>query len=100
MARTPDPKSKAGFVRAQPTTMTAAAIVSKAKASGIKLDERYVYSVRTSMNKVGRKAARSAASAHRASPHVTGGLEAAIEALVERKVNALLKERLGTLFGR
>lgn len=60
MPRRPGPESKAGFVRAQPTTISAAAVVSKAKASGIKLDERYVYSVRTAMNKKAKKVGGSA----------------------------------------
>jgi hypothetical protein len=47
MARKPDPKSKAGFVRSFPASMPAAEIVMKGKAKGIKVDVGYVYSVRS-----------------------------------------------------
>jgi polysaccharide deacetylase 2 family uncharacterized protein YibQ len=61
MPRKLDPKSKAGFVRAQPHALSAAAVVSKAKAQGFKLDERYVYSVRTQMNKAAKAAKKNGA---------------------------------------
>ena len=119
MARKPDPKSKAGFVRSFPASTPAAEIVTKAKAKGIKVDVRYVYSVRTAVRAKRKKTrtAPSAAVAKRgpgrppksaslngngstgAASRSAGGLEQAIEAIVERKVTELLKSRLGTLFG-
>lgn len=62
MARKPDPKSKAGFVRSFPASTPAADIVTKGKAKGIKLDVRYVYSVRTAV-RAKRKKTRTAPSA-------------------------------------
>ena len=109
MARKPDPKSKAGFVRSLPTSMSAADAVAKAKREGIKLDESYVYSVRTAMNRKRKKAKAPPAiqfarvvvtGAPRASNGGVGnGLVGEIERIVEAKVNAMLKEKLGALFG-
>ena len=119
MPRKPDPKSKAGFVRSFPPSTPAAEIVAKAKANRMKMDVRYVYSVRTAVRATAKKAksapAKAAPTAGRrgsprppkaaatngARPSGTGasGLEAAIEAIVERKVHELLKAQLGTLFG-
>ena len=111
MARKLDPKSKAGFVRSQPVSMSAADVVKAAKAKGIKVDTGYVYKVRGSKKKRA-KSARTAAKAPTAavvassgngSPSrgvgSSGGLEAEIERIVERKVGELLKARLGALFG-
>jgi hypothetical protein len=50
-------KSKASFVRALPAGLTAAEVVEKAKAAGIKLDVGYVYNIRStakSSNKTAR----------------------------------------------
>ena len=126
MPRTPDPKSKASFVRSFPPSTPANEIVSKAKSKGIKLDVRYVYSIRTAAKakaKTKRSAVTPAAGAaapavkrgrgrprksamdghnlgsartHGASP---GGLVAEIERIVEAKVAELLKSRLGALLG-
>jgi hypothetical protein len=121
MARKPDPKSKAGFVRSFPSSTPAAEIVTRGKAKGIKLDVRYVYSVRTAARvkrtktetattapvaKRGpgrpRKSAAVASSGNRSAGRAVasaGGLVAEIERIVEAKVTELLKARLGTLFG-
>jgi hypothetical protein len=112
MPRKLDPKSKAGFVRAQPHALSAAAVVSKAKAQGFKLDERYVYSVRTQMNKAAKAkkkngtpalVARVARGPVRRIVRAQGerrdsGLAREIERIVEQKVNAMLASKLGALF--
>ncbi len=113
MARKLDPKSKAGFVRSQPASMSAPDVVKAAKAKGIKLDVGYVYATRAAKKKR-NKAARRATKTTTAAPAVVassgngssgagsrsaGGLEAEIERIVERKVGELLKARLGALFG-
>lgn len=51
--------SKADFVRAQPSTMSAREVVAKAAAAKMKLDERYVYRIRG----MARKRAGAAAKA-------------------------------------
>ncbi len=136
MARKPDPKSKAGFVRSLPSSTPAAEVVSKAKAKGIKLDVRYVYSVRTASRGTAKEQAAGAAApkrgrgrpkkvtmaavvpepkparvrengAGRASgngsraPAVRGatGIEAAIERIVERVVEAKFREFLRSPVG-
>ena len=109
MPRKPDPKSKAGFVRSQPASLSAADVVKAAKGKGIKLDVHYVYKVRGS-KKSRAKAARRATMATATPPRAArsarsgagaggNGLVAEIERIVEEKVSALLKERLGALFG-
>jgi hypothetical protein len=110
MARKLDPKSKAGFVRSLPASMSAADVVVAAKKKGLRLDVNYVYKVRGAKKaKTARKtaaAAKSAAVTKKTS--VTdngsvgngrsGGLEAEIERIVERKVTELLRSKLGALF--
>lgn len=105
MARTPDPKSKAGFVRSQPSTLSAAEVVAKAKAAGLTLDDRYVYSVRTAAN-AKKKAKRGAKGGggdvpipYGKSATSSGGLVREIERIVEARVTAILKSRLGGLLG-
>jgi hypothetical protein len=109
MARKLDPKSKAGFVRSQPASVPAADVVKAAKVKGIKLDVQYVYKVRGSKKnkaKVARLARKTPTAPALAAPSersggggVGNGLVAEIERIVEAKVSALLKARLGTLFG-
>ncbi len=119
MARTPDPKSKAGFVRKQPISMSAADVVKAGKASGIKLDIGYVYSVRGAAKKK-RSSSKQAfgpsvnailvvkpgpgGSHERTSALASGGsnssgLVAEIERIVEAKVSAILRARFGALLG-
>ena len=40
------PVSKSAFIRKQPATLSAAEVVAKAKAAGLKFDVQYVYKVR------------------------------------------------------
>lgn len=112
MARKPDPKSKAGFVRSLPTSISAADVVARAKAKHITLTEQYVYAVRTSMNRKA-KTTRAGGAPGKRDPgrppkarstgmHAAGGgVEAAIERIVERiveeRVTAVLKAKLGGL---
>jgi len=105
MARKPDPKSKAGFVRSQPASLSAADVVKAANARGIKLDVQYVYAVRGAKKKRA-KAARTSAKAN--SPTVqtssgkaiTGnGLVAQIEAMASEMVAAALRAKLSKLLG-
>jgi hypothetical protein len=105
MARTPDPKSKAGFVRSLPSTLSAAEVVAKAKTAGVKLDEHYVYAVRTAA-KAKRKKGKITKSGggdvpipYGKSAPSSGGLVGEIERIVEAKVSAILKSRLGGLLG-
>jgi hypothetical protein len=114
MARIPDPKSKAGFVRSLPESTPAAEVVAQAKAKGLAMDARYVYSVRTAARakatgpksgegasttaKRGPDRPRGSSNGARSSGRAAGGLEAVIEAIVERKVQEILKARLGALF--
>jgi hypothetical protein len=112
MARRPDPKSKAGFVRSLSSSTPAADVVEAGKAKGIKLDVQYVYAVRTAK----KKRAKTARAGKRVAPRdgkpsvgngpVThgpsrgqGGLLAEIERIVEAKVVTMLKAKLGALFG-
>jgi hypothetical protein len=53
--KTPEKQSKSDFIRQQPAEMSAADIVAKAKAEGIKLDATYVYNVRGYDKKVSKK---------------------------------------------
>ena len=109
MPRKLDPKSKAGFVRSQPASLSAADVVKAAKGKGIKLDVQYVYKVRGSKKRRAEAARRAttaaaiparAATSDRSGNGAGGnGLVAEIERIVEAKVSALLKERLGALFG-
>ncbi len=107
MARKLDPKSKAGFVRSCPTTLSAQEVVAKAKAAGLTIDDRYVYAVRSTA-KAARRKKRTAVTAagvpaERAELGATqggGGILAEIERVVERKVTAMLEERLQALFRR
>jgi hypothetical protein len=110
MARKPDPKSKAGFVRSLPTSLSAAEVIKRGKAEGHKLSASYVYTVRAAMNRGARKkgaapsaAAPRAGAAHapRAARATGSGFEAAIEAfvvdVVDRRVAEILKSKLGSL---
>jgi hypothetical protein len=118
------PINKSAFVRSLSASMPGADVVKKAKEAGISISLAYVYGIRSKTNgKRPKSAAKSASSVPAASPPAkrgpgrppksaaatngnrstatrgTGGLEAEIEAIVERKVTELLKSRLGALFG-
>jgi hypothetical protein len=115
--------NKSEFVRSLPASTPGADVVKKAKEAGIGLTIGYVYSIRAKTNAKKREKTSpadiapatkrgpgrprkivlatngngSAAATH--SARSGGGLEAAIEAIVERKVAEILKGRLGSLFG-
>jgi hypothetical protein len=50
----PNPPSKSDFIREQPATLSAAEVVAKAKAAGIKLDSFLVYKVRSRASAKGK----------------------------------------------
>ncbi len=61
----PAAQSKSAFIRALPATMSASAVVAKAKAAGIKMGEAYVYNVRgraAGKGKKGKPAAKRLAT--------------------------------------
>jgi hypothetical protein len=112
--------NKTAFVRSLPSSMPGAEVVKKAKEAGLKISVGYVYSIRARSHAKRRSSvlATVASPAKRgpgrprksssstdgggssATPSRTaGGLIAEIEAIVERKVTELLKQRLGALFG-
>jgi hypothetical protein len=112
------PMSKTAFVKSLPASMPGPEVVKEAKEAGLSIGLNYVYSIRARTNpKRKRKAVPTAAVAApvkrgpgrppksasngNGSSGVgnAGGLEAAIEAIVERKVNEILKGKLGALFG-
>jgi hypothetical protein len=108
--------NKTAFVRSLPTSTPGAEVVKKAKDAGIDITLGYVYSIRAKSKTKssgpkrgpGRPPKSPVVSAPALRAPVTlasrgngrsHGLEEAIEAIVERKVTALLKDRLGALFG-
>ena len=111
------PMSKTAFVKSLPASLPGPEVVKKAKEAGLSIGLNYVYSIRARTNpKRKRQAAQPAAAApvkrgpgrppksasngnNSSGVRNAGGLEAAIEAIVERKVTELLKQRLGALFG-
>jgi hypothetical protein len=54
--------SKAAFVRALPSTLSAAEVVEKAKAAGISLEVGYVYNIRSTAKAAGKGRGASEAS--------------------------------------
>jgi hypothetical protein len=106
--------NKSAFVRSLPPTMPAADVVKAAGAKGMKLSVKFVHTIRYNAKKLAAKkggAPTASAPAKRGPGRprkmVVGGtgwgssgLVAEIERIVEAKVSALLKERLGGLFGR
>jgi hypothetical protein len=98
--------NKSAFVRGLPSTMPAAEVVKTAAAKGIKLGEKFVHTIRYNAKKSAAK--KSGGSVGKRGPGrprmdnggVGNGLEAAIEHIVEAKVNALLSQKLGALFGQ
>lgn len=109
--------NKSAFVRGLPSSTPAADVVKAAAAKGMKLSVKFVHTIRynakkSAAKKGGGSTALVAAPAKRGpgrprkAVQVTSGgwgssgLVAEIERMVEAKVNALLKERLGSLFGR
>ncbi len=104
MPRSPDPKSKAGFVRSLPSTAIAAEVVAAGKKKGLKLEVNYVYKVRAGGKKkrgAARKTAAvktgasTSAAPKSSSTKTSGSIEEMIAKIVEEKVNELLKEKLG-----
>jgi len=111
------PMSKTAFVKSLPASTPGAEVVKRARAEGLNISLGYVYSIRAKAHaKRKPKAAPTAAAApvkrgpgrppksasngnSSSGVRNAGGLEAAIEAIVERKVTELLKQRLGALFG-
>jgi hypothetical protein len=103
--------NKSAFVRSLPATMSAGDVVKAAKAKGIKLSDKFVHTIRYNAKKSGTSTLVFAAPTRRgpgrprktagraADGHVGNGIEHEIERIVEAKVNALLKSRLGALFG-
>lgn len=116
--------NKSKFVRSLPRAMPAKEVVAKAKAAGITLTDKYVstirYNAKVSARKKGGTKSLAAAPVEGALPvkrgpgrprksppngafngrtASSGGLEAAIEAIVERRVAEILKGKLGSLFG-
>jgi hypothetical protein len=113
--------NKSAFVRSLPASISGAEVVKRAKAEGLNISVNYVYSIRARSHAGKTRAASAPASSapakrgpgrppksaaatnsHGAATvgsRSAGGLEATIEAIVERKVNELLKARLGALFG-
>jgi hypothetical protein len=99
--------NKSAFVRSLPASMSAGDVVKAAAAKGIKLSDKFVHTIRYNAKKAAAKkyggapAARGPGRPRSVATGTAGnGLEHAIERIVEAKVNALLKERLGALFGR
>ena len=115
--------NKSAFVRGLPASMPAPEVVKAAAAKGIKLSVKFVHTIRYNAKVSAKKkgggssapvvsAASSAAAPIKRGPgrppkaasaaptsHATaGGLVGEIEHIVERKVTAMLKERLGALF--
>ena len=54
--------NKSAFVRGLPSTMSAAEVIAKGKAAGIKLTAAQVYTVRANAKRVGGKAPKAAAA--------------------------------------
>ena len=112
-----NPMNKTAFVRSLPSSMPGAEVVKKAKEAGLKISVGYVYSIRAKTHAKRQSSAPAAAGAPakrgpgrppKSSPstngggkknRTAGGLVAEIEAIVERKVTVLLKQKLGALFG-
>jgi hypothetical protein len=119
--------NKSAFVRSLPASMSATDAVKAAAAKGIKLSDKFVHTIRYNAKVAAQKkasksgsapvATASTASTPTASTAARGpgrprkvvaaaggawtssGLVGEIERIVEAKVNALLKERLGALLG-
>jgi hypothetical protein len=112
--------NKSAFVRSLPATMSAQDVVKAAAAKGIKLGDKFVHTIRynaklaaakkeakrspasTSTDaavpaKRGRGRPRKVDAVHASASSVSHGLEREIERIVEAKVTAILKERLGAL---
>ncbi len=114
--------NKSAFVRGLPASMPAPEVVKAAAAKGIKLSVKFVHTIRynakVSAKKSGGGASSAPVAAAAAAPvkrgpgrppkaaaaapvshaAAAGGLVGEIERIVERKVSAMLKERLGALF--
>ena len=101
--------NKSAFVRGLPASMPAADVVKAAAAKGIKLSVKFVHTIRYNAKVSARKKSGGAGPAKRGpgrppralsvgSSSGANGLVGEIERIVEGKVNAMLKERLGALF--
>jgi hypothetical protein len=102
--------NKSAFVRGLPASMPAPEVVKAAAAKGIKLSVKFVHTIRYNAKVSAKKKGGGSAVASPArgpgrppkaasAPASAGGLVGEIERIVERKVSAILKERLGALFG-
>ena len=101
--------NKSAFVRSLPASMPAADVVKAASAKGIKLSVKFVHTIRYNAKMSAKKKSGGAVAqrgpgrpakvtASVTSHAAAGGLVGEIERIVERKVAALLTERLGALF--
>jgi hypothetical protein len=110
--------NKSAFVRGLSASMPAPEVVKAAAAKGIKLSVKFVHTIRYNAKVSAKKKSGGAApsavavvkrgpgrppkSASAPTSHASsgshGGLIGEIERIVERKVSAMLKERLGALF--
>jgi len=110
--------NKSAFVRSLPATMSAQDVVKAAAAKGIKLGDKFVHTIRYNAKASAAKRATKSAPAsvpsasapakrgpgrppkvagRVADGHVGNGLVAEIERIVEAKLTALLKQRLGAV---
>ncbi len=97
--------NKSAFVRSLPATLSAQDVVKAAAAKGIKLSDKFVHTIRYNAKQKAAKSGNARAKRGPGRPrtadgHVGNGIEAEIERIVEAKVNALLKSKLGALFGQ
>ncbi len=113
--------NKSAFVRGLPASMGAPEVVKAAAAKGIKLSVKFVHTIRYNAKVSAKKKSGGGGGAivavkrgpgrppksasvvvhapvARAASASNGGLVGEIERIVERKVTAMLKERLGALF--
>jgi hypothetical protein len=100
MARKLDPKSKAGFVRSQPESMSPDEVIEAGKNVGIELDVRAVHAARRAAKKA--RAGADTAKLRRSAEgeiDVATGIRSEIERIVEAKVADVLKKKLGGLVG-
>jgi hypothetical protein len=105
--------NKSAFVRSLPAAMSGADVVKKAKEAGLTISLAYVYGIRSKTNAAKTKGASRDGGAATGAPRGPGrppraaapsaarggDLEAAIEAIVVRKVGEILKGKLGSLLG-
>ena len=108
--------SKSAFIRSLPSSLPGGEVVRRAKAEGLDLSVNFVSAIRARAKaKAKRKVMpvtalpvsakrgpgrprKSRANTNGARGRSAGGLDAAVEAIVERKVRELLELTLGALF--